>query len=127
MAMPAVGADLLITPQWLRDHLQDPGLVIADCRYDDHEEGTIAAYRAGHLPGAVRVYWPRDLATGAPPVPNLLPTPEQAAAQLGRLGIGDDTLVVGYDADGGHQAARLWLVMAYYGHDHFKLLDGGIQ
>jgi len=127
MQQPAISADSLVTPAWLRTHLNDPGIVLADCRYADDEAASLAAYRAGHIPGAVHVYWPRDLSTESGPVPNLLPTPDQVAAKLGRLGIGDDRLVIGYDADGGHHAARLWLVLAYYGYDRFKLLNGGIQ
>ncbi|MEA2642575.1 MAG: thiosulfate/3-mercaptopyruvate sulfurtransferase [Chloroflexota bacterium] len=123
----AVGPDLLATPQWLQAHRGESDLVVADCRYDDDAAAAAAAYRAGHIPGAVHVFWPRDLAAGGAPVPNLLPAPEQAADRLGGLGIGDDTLVVAYDADGGHHASRLWLVLAYFGHDRFKLLDGGIQ
>ncbi|MCX6022447.1 MAG: sulfurtransferase, partial [Chloroflexi bacterium] len=44
-----------------------------------------------------------------------------------RLGVGNDTLVVGYDDEGGHFAARMWWVLAYYGHDRVKILNGGIQ
>src|SRR5947209_4205731 len=95
--------DLLVEPSWLAARLGDPSIRIADCRYDDRYEVAHAAYLGGHVPGAVHVYWPRDLATGTGPVTNLLPTPEQAAAALGRLGIGDDTVVVAYDAEGGHQ------------------------
>jgi len=46
---------------------------------------------------------------------------------MSRLGIGNDTMVVGYDAEGGHHAARLWLALRRYGHDRFALMEGGIQ
>src|SRR5947208_1609363 len=104
---------LLVEPAWLGERLGDPSILVADCRYDDKYENAHAAYLGGHVPGAVHVYWPRDLALGSGPVTNLLPTAEQAAAAMGRLGIGNDTTVVAYDAEGGHHAARLWLVLAY--------------
>ncbi|HEY3116125.1 MAG TPA: sulfurtransferase [Chloroflexota bacterium] len=125
--MLELSRELLVDPAWLAARLDEPGLVVADCRYDSDESVARAQYLAGHVPGAVHAYWPRDMSTGSGPVPNLLPTAEQAAEKLGRLGIGDRSTVVGYDAEGGHQAARLWLVMAYYGHAGFRLLDGGIQ
>jgi thiosulfate/3-mercaptopyruvate sulfurtransferase len=49
------------------------------------------------------------------------------AATMARSGIGDDTFVVGYDAEGGHHAARLWLALRRYGHDGMAVMEGGIQ
>jgi thiosulfate/3-mercaptopyruvate sulfurtransferase len=46
---------------------------------------------------------------------------------MARAGIGDDTFVVGYDAEGGHHAARLWLALRRYGHDGMAVMEGGIQ
>ena len=46
---------------------------------------------------------------------------------MARLGIGNDTMVVGYDAEGGHHAARLWLALRRYGHDKMAVMEGGIQ
>jgi thiosulfate/3-mercaptopyruvate sulfurtransferase len=46
---------------------------------------------------------------------------------MGRLGIGNDSMVVGYDAEGGHHAARLWLALRRYGHDTMAVMEGGIQ
>ncbi|MBM2810850.1 MAG: Rhodanese domain protein [Chloroflexi bacterium] len=119
--------DILVDAEWLAQHIDDPSVLVADCQYHDDPASALAAYRKGHISGAVHVYWPRDLAVGTPPVTNLIPPPTQAASLLGHLGIGNDTTVVGYDVEGGHQAARLWLVLAYYGHDRFKLLNGGLQ
>ncbi|MSQ24178.1 MAG: sulfurtransferase [Chloroflexi bacterium] len=123
----AAATDLLVDPGWLEDHLGQPCVAIADCRYDADLEKAHSLYLSGHIPGAVHVYWPRDLSLGTDPVPFLLPTPAQAAAILGRLGIGNETLVVGYDQEGDHFAARLWLLLSYLGNDRFRLLEGGIQ
>src|SRR5437762_13942916 len=103
--MAAPSPAVLVDPAWLAAQLNEPGLVIADCRYNNDESVAHAEYRGGHIPGAVYVYWPRDLSAESGRVPNLLPTAEQAAEKLGRLGIGDDSIVVGYDAEGWHQAA----------------------
>ena len=123
----AATSGLLVDTQWLAAHLGAPGVLVADCRYDADPEVAHRLYRESHIPGAVHVYWPRDLALGQEPVPNLLPLPEQAAATFGRLGIGNDTIVVAYDQEGGHFAARLWFVLSYLGHDRFHLLNGGLE
>ena len=57
----------------------------------------------------------------------MLQGPNEFALAMGRLGIGDRTMVVGYDAEGGHHAARLWLALRRYGHDRMAVMEGGIQ
>src|SRR5205823_8494890 len=34
---------------------------------------------------------------------------------------------IGYDAEGGHHAARLWLGLRRYGHERTSVMEGGIQ
>lgn len=129
----------LAEPDWVAERIGQPNVLVVDCSYDTDLDRSRALYLSGHVPGAVHLYWPRDLTAGADawmsalpavppgPVPNLLPPPGQAAATLGRFGIGDDTTVIAYDQQGGHFAARLWFVLAYIGHaDGFHILHGGL-
>jgi thiosulfate/3-mercaptopyruvate sulfurtransferase len=114
-----------VSADWLADHLGD--VVVADVRwYLDGRSGR-DAHRAGHIPGAVFVDVDTDLA--APPDPHggrhPLPAPEEFAAALARLGIGDGTPVVAYDDAGGSTAARLvWMLRAI--GSPAALLDGGL-
>ena len=113
---------------WLTDHLGDPDIVVADVRwYLDGRSGR-DAYDAGHVPGAVFVDLDTDLA--APPSAaggrHPLPDPRAFAASMGRLGIGDESFVVGYDDAGGTIAARLWWMLDAIGRGS-AVLDGGIQ
>src|SRR6185436_20974596 len=57
--------------------------------------------------------------------PTFLPTPEEFAALMSRLGISNTTKVVTYDERGGIYAARLWWILNYYGHTNVALVDGG--
>jgi thiosulfate/3-mercaptopyruvate sulfurtransferase len=118
MIPPVVDAD------WVA---QRADVVLADVRwYLDGRSGR-AAYDAGHLPGAVFVDLDAWLAAPSSPAAGRhpLPDPEVFATGMGRLGIGDDDTVVGYDDEGGVIAARLvWLLRAT-GHDA-ALLDGGL-
>jgi len=118
-------ADFLVTTDWLAERLDDPGIRIVDCRFafdrDCRED-----YQESHIPGAVYLNWSIDLSDPDHEVESMIAPPKQVSAVMERLGIGDDTLIVGYDQEGGHFASRLWLVLARYGKgDQVRILDGG--
>ena len=121
-------ASPLISTAALAERPADPDWVIADCRFDlGNPQAGVAAWRAGHIPGAIHVDLERDLAlpvsagTGRHP----LPSPEAFAATLSRLGIGNRARVVCYDAGNGAYASRLWWMLRHVGHDAVQVLDGG--
>ena len=126
----------LVQTDWLAEHLDDPDLRIVEVRWHarpeggrwvgvDDVDGTPPAER---IPGAVSVGMVSDLSDPDHPVPDMLAPPEQFARVMGRLGIGDDTLVVAYDDWGLPLAsARLWWALSYYGHDRVRVLDGGLR
>ena len=120
----------LITPAHLATRIGDRAWVIVDCRFDlAVPEAGVAAYRDGHIPGAVHADLDRDLsgprgpATGRHP----LPDPQTLAATFGRWGIGPGVQVVAYDAASGMFAARLWWLLRWLGHDAVAVLDGGMR
>jgi thiosulfate/3-mercaptopyruvate sulfurtransferase len=120
----------LVSVSWLADHLDDPGVVVADVRWYLQGARGADAYASGHLPGAAFVDLDAELAS--PPGPGRpgrhpLPSAEQISALLSRLGVGKDTLVVAYDDAGGGMAARLWWLLRYFGHGGGRVLDGGLQ
>ncbi|MDP9264627.1 MAG: sulfurtransferase [Chloroflexota bacterium] len=120
--------ELFLSTAEVASRLGDPAVRIVDCRYA--EDGAHDAYIAGHLPGAVHCDWARDLSAAPSPGGHprwMLLGPEDFAATMARLGIGNDTRVIGYDREGGHHAARLWLALRRYGHDNMAVMDGGIQ
>ena len=118
----------LVDPATLHAHLHDPAWVVLDARFDltAPAKGE-AQYREGHIPGARYVSLDADLSgpktgtTGRHP----LPDPVTAGATFGRLGIGDGTQVVIYDADAGSFAARAWWMLRWLGHPQAAVLDGG--
>ncbi len=117
--------DVLVSTDWLAEHLDDPSIRIVDCRFA-FDQDMEQAYRESHIPGAVYLNWSRDLTDPDHSVEGMIAPPEQVSAMMEKLGIGDDTTVVGYDQEGGHYAARLWLVLARYGHGaQLRILDGG--
>lgn len=109
--------------------LGDPAVRVVDCRFAFDRDMRADHLRA-HLPGAVYCDWTTDLA--APPPPSghprwMLASPDDFARTMARLGISAGTTVVGYDSEGGHHAARLWLGLRRYGHDACAVMEGGIQ
>ena len=116
----------LVSTGELAAHLTDWAVV--DCRWDlqDAAWGP-AAYRAGHIPGAVHAALDADLAGPKTGVGGRHPIPpvEALEALFSRLGIGPGTQVAVYDQDIGMFAARLWWMLRYLGHDEVALVDGG--
>lgn len=119
----------IVSAEWLVGAAPHDDLVIADVRWYLDGRSGLAAFEAGHLPGAIFVDLDRDLCrhdlapmAGRHP----LPTPEHFAAAMGRHGIGDGTTVVAYDDSGGASAARL-VVMLRMLDRSAALLDGGLR
>ena len=126
--------DTLVTTEWLSEHLEDPDLVVLDCtvRVDMEEGGGFrivsgrADYDGGHIPSAGFADLMGDLSDGDSPLRFAVLAPEQFAAAMGALGVGDDSRVVLYDGSGSGWAARVWWMLRWVGFDRAALLDGGL-
>ncbi len=126
--VPGAGVGRYANPQLLIETdevarmLGAPGV-----RFVDVRSGMLggAAYRVGHVPGAVHLDAGEldDPAANAEGFPI---RPDAAAALFGRLGIDHDTTVVAYDDGGSVLAARLFFVLEYYGHERIRVLNGGL-
>lgn len=117
----------LVSPDWLARHPDDPGVRIVDGSF--HVPGTgrdaKAEFEVGRIPGAA--FFDIDaIRDEANPLPHMLPLPEEFAARVGALGIGDETLVIAYDAPGSLAAPRVWWMFRCFGHDRVAVLDGGL-
>jgi len=133
--MEGAGVDSpVVSVAWLAEHLKDPQVAIADCRFSlmQPELGR-QQYEAGHIPGAHYFDLNRDLSSpvqrhgGRHP----LPDPEAIAAKLSACGITSEgpspTLIVAYDDSRFAFAARFWWLLRYLGHAQVVVLDGGFQ
>jgi len=116
---PAPRPEMLVSTQWLADHLSDPSLVLV------HVGGSPSDYHAQHIPGA-RHLPTEKFADSKPPGTELL-APEQLKKNLEEIGISDDSRVVFY-ADWDPMATRLFFTLDYLGRaEHAALLDGGME
>jgi thiosulfate/3-mercaptopyruvate sulfurtransferase len=131
LAAPAVAADVspLVSPQWLRQHMSDPKVVVLDIR-SAIDGGGVDAYRRGHIPGAVhsdydKAGW-RVTRNG---VPFMLPTEAELEKLIGETGIDEDDHVVvvpaGVHASDFGSAARVYWTLKVAGHPAVSILDGG--
>ncbi len=88
--------------------------------------GARSEYEQGHIPGAVYLDWTSDIADENDPIPAQAAGPDKIRRVFQALGLGDEHLLVAYDAHPASQlATRLWWLMRYYGHDRTCVLNGG--
>lgn len=117
----------LVSVDWLRDHLNDPNVIVLDASYHlpTAKRDPDAEFVEQHIPGALRFdideVSDRDAA-----LPHMLPTPEQFDEAMEDLGVGAGMQVVVYDSVGLFSAARAWWMFRYFGHDEVAVLDGGL-
>jgi thiosulfate/3-mercaptopyruvate sulfurtransferase len=126
---------LLVSTDWLAEHLADADLRIVDIRghvipaseppphYFNHQ----ADYQKSHIPGAVFVDWVHEITDPDDPRHAQIAKPDRFAAVMSRIGIAPESPVVVYDDAKGMFAARLWWAINYYGHHRVAVLDGGWQ
>lgn len=107
--------------------------VLLDVRWALGDLHGHAQYLAGHLPNAVYVDLPSELAAPAGPVRakpvrgrHPLPAAAEFQAAARRWGIDDGDTVVAYDDSGNLAAARLWWMLRDAGLPQVYLLDGGL-
>ena len=83
-------------------------------------------YAAGHIPGAVHLDYADDLSDPATPYAARVAPSAAFARTMQAHGIGDDSIVVAYDAGTIPFAARIVWMLRYYGHDDAYVLAGGL-
>lgn len=129
----SVLADVATVMAWRRTA---PSLVLLDCRFDLSDASLGARlHQAAHPVGSVHADLDRDLSGPKQPDPrhpgftgrHPLPDRDAFAATVGTWGIGPDTSVVAFDAQGGPYAARAWWLLRWLGHAHVVVLDGGLS
>ncbi|MES2758619.1 MAG: sulfurtransferase [Pseudomonadota bacterium] len=123
----------LICASELAKRIDDPAVVIVDCRHDlMNPAAGHDGYAVGHIRNAVFAEMETALSGARFGADGQFrgrhPLPERAAfiETLRSWGVDDDTQVVAYDANGGMFAARLWWMLRWVGHPAAAVLDGGL-
>lgn len=118
----------IVSMRWLLARMYEPDIVIVDCRFLlGQPNAGKEAYDAAHIPGAVYLDLEQDLSApvSAHGGRHPLPGPAELAARLTKAGIGSNARIVAYDDQGGMNAARLWWLLRYLGHEQAYVMDEG--
>ena len=116
MARGYVNPDVLVSTDWVAEHLGDPGVRIAESNEDP------LLYASGHSPGAVEVDWTRDLNDR---VKRDYLDREGFEALMSRIGATRDTTIVFYGDKNNWWATYAFWVFQLFGHTKAKIMDGG--
>lgn len=111
-----VNRDLLVEPEWLKEHLEDSDILVVDTRGNPD-------FEAAHIPGAINfpsgeLFDPNTVGS------DLLP-PEEIEQRLSAAGIDNDTRLIFYDDSGLVPSARVFWVLENLGRGNMALLNGG--
>jgi len=122
-AVMARGIDPIVSTEWLDKNLADAKLVIVDIR-------KVEEYNAGHIPGAVNVFY-NVWAPGKGDMQNELPADDDLKDALSANGIAADSkvVVVGKTDTPPDKVnvTRVALTLLYAGVSDVAVLDGGMN
>lgn len=117
-----------VTPQWLKDHLDDENIVILDAtappppqQIDCHK-----LWLDTHIPGT-QFFDLDKIANHQSGLPHMLPDPQTFSQAVGAMGISENHLVVIYDQGNMFSAPRAWWTFKIFGSRNVRILDGGLQ
>ena len=109
--------EVLVSSDWVQQHLNDPKVRIVEVDYDP-----VANYQLGHVPGAVLFDWKKDLNH---PLERDILSKQQLEQLFARTGIAPDTKIVLYGDFNNWFAAYAFWDLQYYGVKNVVLMNGG--
>ena len=118
MAENGYAKPVLVTTDWVAEHLDDATVVVAEV--DENTD----LYEEGHIAGAVKLHWRDDLQD---PIERDVIEKDAFEHLMGSRGIGNDTTVVVYGDKNNWFAAYAYWYLKIYGHRDVRILDGGRQ
>jgi thiosulfate/3-mercaptopyruvate sulfurtransferase len=118
MAEQYVHPEVLVSADWVLDHLKDPKVRIVESDED------ILLYDMEHIPGAVRIDWQGDLQDQL--VRDYI-NAEKFAGVCSKAGIANDTTVVFYGDKSNWWACYAFWAFKLFGHADCRILNGGRQ
>jgi thiosulfate/3-mercaptopyruvate sulfurtransferase len=113
-----VHPEVLVSTEWVSQHLQDPKVRLVESDED------VLLYETGHIPGAVKVDWVADLND---PLLRDYVGRERLQAVLRSKGIDQDTTVVFYGDKNNWWATYSFWVLRLFGLANLRVMDGGRQ
>jgi thiosulfate/3-mercaptopyruvate sulfurtransferase len=118
MAENGYAKPVLVTTDWLAEHLNDQDVVVAEV--DENPD----LYDDGHIAGAVKLHWRDDLQD---PVERDLVDKPTFERLMSERGISNETTLILYGDKNNWFAAYAYWYLKIYGHEDVRILDGGRQ
>ena len=108
--------NVLVSTQWINDHLNDPKVQIVEVDYIP-----ATSYMLGHIPGAVLFDWKRDIIDSTK---RDVISKEVLEDSLQLIGVNNDTTLIVYgDFKNWFATFALW-IFKYYGFKDVRLMNG---
>lgn len=118
----------VVSADWLQAELGSPDLRVLDASFylPAQNRNADAEYAAGHIAGALR-FDQDKIADHSSPLAHTVPSPQEFAAEVGKLGIRETDRIVVYDGPGIFAAPRVWWLFRTMGAKNVFVLDGGLD
>jgi thiosulfate/3-mercaptopyruvate sulfurtransferase len=116
MGEPYVHPEVLVSADWVQEHLNDPKVRVVESDED------VLLYEMGHIPGAVKIDWQGDLQDQL--IRDYIDA-EKFASICSRSGISSDTTVVFYGDKSNWWACYALWAFKLFGHKDCRILNGG--
>lgn len=111
-----VHPEVLVSTNWVAEHLDDPKVRLLESNED------VLLYETGHISGAVKIDWVGDLND---PILRDYVHRDQFQELLRQKGINQDTTVVFYGDRNNWWATYAFWVFRLFGMENLKVMDGG--
>ena len=116
-----VRSEMVVSTDWLAQHLNDPKLVVIHFADDEKQ------FNAGHIPGA-RAAYGYTIYKPVNGVDSELKPVEELVKNFEELGVSNDSRIVIYTTDWPPMAERVYWTLDYLGlAENASVLDGGLQ
>ena len=116
MAAAYTHPEVLVSADWVEQHIDDPGVRIVESDED------ILLYGMGHIPGSVMIDWQGDLQDQL--IRDYIDA-DKFAAICSRAGITPETTVVFYGDKSNWWACYAFWAFKLFGHGDCRILNGG--
>lgn len=121
---------ILVDMAWLAERLQEENLVVLDATLPPvgvkPPVDVRGRYVQEHIPGAV-FFDIDELSDHATDLPHMLPSPEEFATAMGRMGVSSAATIVVYEQAGVFSAPRARWMLRTMGAETVYLLHGDLQ
>jgi len=117
----------LVSCEWLAQNLDAENQLILDATFflPRQHRNAEKEYLQQHLPDA-RFFDIDKVADLSHSLSHMLPSADDFADAVGKMGIANHTRVLIYDNNHFFAAARVWWMFRVFGHDRVQIIDGGL-